>query len=1391
MPEISIEEMIGAGTGEVSIEDMLGEETSFEDMIGAPAAKVAPTTEFPTITKPEFAGLPEVSPFVGTGGEELGGIAGKMGIKLGVPDVDYGEIRQGLMETLKGYGHLATHPYEIIQGAVDFVASIPGFLTGVATAMQRMGKNTLDQIVLGQYFNLEELYDEASKGMEAGFQFFEPGKEALFGEAPETSHLVGATAMAPILVLSKVGQEVAEFEGFRDYPNIRGLSRFVGDVSGFLALGALYRGSRGELTKESERIVRKANDIKVREQLTEKITDEQIRKAQLRVLEVQKRQVELKAEILKQEIKKGVGVEKPLKDDLKVKGEKVKVAKVEIVPEAAYKVEPKPTEPGEITDVVREVEPITELDRQTGVPTPPEIEGESNPFFQSPEEAEGFRKLYEGRKSVMEDVELFTQKTINDVNLAYHAGDEATLGEARNTLSQLATRSDEFRGDFITGVDHSTWKENISDAAEWARGLRLKIERRPEGPKLYTGVPIDEMQKAIVDGAKRFKGYVDYAKGVKKFKPGTAAKVLNEEFKRTFIDRSGNIRLELLDKLGMEGYKVVQKMYLTKGANSLSANMIKQMRKEVYSGLSKNEKAILDKVVLAERMSDIGKYKTPKGFAFPEGLRPTESTAYLELFQQLEKLDPTRAEVIRGRAKAYFEWMKRPLKDMLDAELITQDEFNALSTHQYRRIKLVDIFDRRYQMKIGKRRRTVYDSGVESLAKGRVTDIYEPSSEIMALEVFNRAYGRILNNEANKALLDLARSDPNNPFVRYRKKGENIPSGWQRLFVYEGGERKAIHISPEMSKEWIVSNPEMSYRLGQFIRFTSGSPVLRTFATGINWGFALANLPRDVMHVFFAARIFDGSKWKSVYSNQLSIFLPQIGMDLARTFTDAATRGTRYQRYIEEGGGMEFLVHQGSILKRGRRLEGPIDKFQNFMGYFGETSEIMTRLAIRDRVIRRRAREQKISFEEARNNKDIRREATFAARDYMDFGQGGGVTKAFDNGMPYLNAAVQGTRGLWRTAVDNPALFSYKVTQIGAAVVLLYAAMRENAPKTTEALQGDVDMQNNLCIPLGDHSSFEDEKGQTRYMYFKIPLDPSQKFFKAFFEGAYDKSMGYEIDIERITNNLLEQSPVGVSNISPSLSGSLGYMQNKDYWLNEDIWRKTDKPFEWPASKEEYIPGRTPEFFKDVGEVTGLSPERMQYAVEELTTSGTVWSYLLGKGYDEMFKEVPKEKREQHLAMVLSEVPIVKRFFGVTNPYAKRAAGIERDVQDVAVDRWRERRELDRLTEGYLFEKSVKRDEVFKYIRSFREHRTRERLQDRFDFQYAVRNLPERSFWLRLQHLDPEVRARQYHDEMQKGPERRGQLVRERAIIGAAGGFFSDAFWEELNRIRRSEKVNE
>jgi len=915
-----------------------------------------------------------------------------------------------------------------------------------------------------------------------------------------------------------------------------------------------------------------------------------------------------------------------------------------------------------------------------------------------------------------------------------------------------------------------------------------EIKDLPNPITLYSGVDPTEGVKQIVNGAKALAAYTAKARGMKKWKPKEAAKMLRENAVKYFIDRSGNIRRDLLEELQDEGYNIVQALYLTKGSTSLASEYLVQMRKEVYEGLSKEDKKILDNIILASRILDIAKYKTPSQFAYPKGITPTECAAYYELFPYIEKISLGKAEKLLQRADAYFKWMKKPLEDMLEAELITQEEYDSLVSHNYRRLKLVEVLDKRYSAKVGGRKVTVYDSGIEALSHGRGTDVFEPSSEVMALEVFNRAYGRILNNAANRTLLDLARNNKDNPFVAVKESpSDHIPSGWQRIFVYTGGQRQALYLSPKMAGEWITNNREMSYVMSQFLRYASMSPVLRTFATGINWGFALANLPRDTMHIWYAARYFENGKWKSVYSPHLPVYQAQMTADIARVAKDAITKTGRYIDYIKEGGGMEFLVLQGRIMQRGRHIEGELDAVQDVLGYPGEVSEIITRLAVRDRVIMKRAKQLGISYEEAYKNKKITREATFVARDYMDFGQGGTITKALDNAIPYLNAGVQGTRGLLRAFKDNPLVSTYKLMQFAALVTGLYIANQKRCPETMKALKGNINMQNNLIIPIGDEFGFYDKTGQKRYPFVKIPLDPGQRFFKIFFEASYDKLTGKEVDVKGVVNSFKQISPIDTSMLPPSVSATLGYIQNRDFWANENIWKRS-KPIEWPRSNVEVVPGVTPQAMIDIGNLTGLSPERLRYSLEELVTSGSQWSWLAGQGYDLMFKDTSQDVKSLYVANMwekLADYPIVNRFVGLTNPVTQYIQNIERHEEDAAIEKLKLDTGLKMKVDAYLYE-GGKRSDVLNYIKeNAKDYATFERLRDNFEFQEKIKNLENRSFWILMKNVpDTEARAKIFVDRYWPATEKEKEAIRkEMAIVELAGGIISDPFKEAVGRL--------
>jgi hypothetical protein len=993
---------------------------------------------------------------------------------------------------------------------------------------------------------------------------------------------------------------------------------------------------------------------------------------------------------------------------------------------------------------------------------------------------------------------------------------EARLASARMKMTpeqRKATPPWETLDNMLSAEGHSTE----------ARG------RVSAGHKLYSGIPLDEASKAIIALGKSFAKGMRESRDLKNFNTEEAIKLARQKFTASFVESHGNARRELIAKQNdfkswyldkepsISGYEIMSDMYMTRGGHPKAYRMLEQLRDEVDSGLDKDLKFIKHGLIRASRILDIAKYKTSKQFTFPENASPRESSVYTNLFRSeaingIRDLTPEEAHTlyhvnadgtIGGRVGAYFEWIKKAVRDAHEEGLITEQEMKDLTSHNYSKTKLVDIFDKENKIKVGGKKLTVYDSGIERLAKGKKTDIYELDSNILALETFNTLYSRIYKNRANRDLYDLALEDKENPFSRVKEKGVKIPENFRHYFtnVFIDGEKKTVFLSDAIGPEWLTSNSQTTYKYAQFMRYGSASPIVKLFATGISQSFALRNLPRDAFHAWFTSRIIRPEesavfgRYQSVYSPTLPVAAYQLGKHYSKVFKDTILRKGVVDDYINDGGGMELLTPQGKVLFHGKHLEPATEAFYKYAGYLGTTSELLSRVAIRDRVIENRANEKGITVEEASKDKKIRKEATFAARDFMDFVQGGDIIKALDNAYPYLNARIVAMRGFLRALKDQPVVSAYKLTQFALLVGGLYIGNQLLHPNTMKELEGDKRIQGNLVFPLGDIFGFKDHMGETRYPFLVMPIDQNMTFFKTLFEGGIDLMTGKEVDVDGIIHSLKSYSPVEITSLPPSVSGVLGYAMNKDFWLGKDIVPRDEGPFKYELPKmitggkggsENEWDKDTPQALVDVGKVTGLSPKRLKYLMGQLITNDNMYAQLLGRVYQESFGELPQRDREFILAESLSKVPVIKAFFKVTNPYSKFASPVEQATDKAVLDRFIENRGLDIRVDAYLYDGTVKRSEINDYMRSFKDIDTYNRLNDVFKFSEKIRELPNHAFWISLKHIpDVDAKARLYVQRLDAAnAEERAQLMREVAIVSSAGGIISDEFRKSVIKIR-------
>jgi hypothetical protein len=156
-----------------------------------------------------------------------------------------------------------------------------------------------------------------------------------------------------------------------------------------------------------------------------------------------------------------------------------------------------------------------------------------------------------------------------------------------------------------------------------------------------------------------------------------------------------------------------------------------------------------------------------------------------------------------------------------------------------------------------------------------------------------------------------------------------------------------------------------------------------------------------------------------------------------------------------------------------------------------------------------------------------------------------------------------------------------------------------------------------------------------------------------------------------------------------------------------------------------------------------------------------MWAHLVGQGYEKAFSDLPKDSKDKHLAQVLAGLPIVRRFFGITNPYSKHAAKIDKAEEDATIKRFAENRGMDTLVEGHLYDNNVSMKEVTDYAASFKDRETFDRLMDRYKFEVKIKDLPEKSFWRRMKGLPTEPKAKVFVDRLNKADdEEKKQMVK-------------------------------
>jgi hypothetical protein len=853
-------------------------------------------------------------------------------------------------------------------------------------------------------------------------------------------------------------------------------------------------------------------------------------------------------------------------------------------------------------------------------------------------------------------------------------------------------------------------------------------------------------------------------------------------FNKAFFNQSP-VREEILKSGTPEAQLAVDRHVLQTGSTQKAANVMSFIWNKTFKGLPAKEAKMLNAIIQNRRNVEI-KENNPD-FQFEAGLTVKDFAG------NTRKIPGDKLLKLYPKAKAMWGHFRGLLEALNQEGLITDSQLKGLGSKGefYSPRKLIETIDGPDILLTHKGKTTsIPDSGLPKLSKEGslkriVTDVQRLNEEATV-----RTYHRIFKHRAWKALYDFAVTNTNDivrpakvvktipaeyevvskvtgnkltdqtfetktqaqTFIKGQEEKfeinqtkeeklvfEDTPRGMTRLTTVKDGKPVAMFMPEEQAAEWTLSTPGMDGIIAKSLQIISGTIVLKPMATGLNLGFAVAQIPLDFLTQFTSA--------ESQYSSFAPLASLQLGAELKKTWEQALFReGELYDTAIDEGIGFGSLTTQSRITKNVpgslraiTKLATPLRWLENTIGGIVEASEMMTRLALVDRGLK---------------NKMSKTRAAANAKMYLNFFDGGWLTKAINNFAAYFNVPFQVARTAGRAFKKQPVITSWKLLQLGGLSMMLKwlwtytVGDEENNEKPYDEMN-QFDKDNFFTFPL---LSTRDERGFKRWAYFKIKKPGHVVMISKIFEALSDKAEGRTVDfpgIQKAFKSFLPLFPDDAT--APIFDAYLGYVSNWDFWRGQPISRQFGK-----VDPKAEFDETTPKVFVRIGEAAGLSPERFRYALNQYFTSGNEWTSLTAVGASRIFgqAEEASEPIQDELFKRIkkwSKWPIIKKFIGVTNPRFR----IEKEQRDLKIEEGTRKREqkmeLDNKIREFLFD--GKKGDSVAAVKSFRmiddyiatqPFEDQNRLKKREGTLLKKEGVVDPGFWERLSFNQPNVKNR-------------------------------------------------
>jgi len=460
------------------------------------------------------------------------------------------------------------------------------------------------------------------------------------------------------------------------------------------------------------------------------------------------------------------------------------------------------------------------------------------------------------------------------------------------------------------------------------------------------------------------------------------------------------------------------------------------------------------------------------------------------------------------------------------------------------------------------------------------------------------------------------------------------------------------------------------------------------------------------------------------------------------------------------------------------KLTAPVRGVFEGLRWLGETSEAITRLALRERAMQN-------FMKQGMSQSEAQIKATVAARRYMDFGQGGRTAKALDNLMPYFNAGIQGHRAWLRGAKNDPLGFTAKIAQVGGASAALTTYNVVNNPDAWDSIPDRIKTSN--WIFTTPYYSVDDY-GIRKYKYYKLPKPPGISAAFSVFEAAAESGLGRDVPYEQILMGI--DDFMGLGSVPPLAGAMLAIVGNVDSYTWESIYKGARD-----VEPEAEITKTTPEWAIRAGEITGMSPERLRTAKSKFFTYRNGWYDASAATIDGLYSIMTDQEINETTAKVVTPVgaPGLRRFVGETSGEVSREK-VGDAMREYNTRRKRQNVEMDKIfdkTKDLGGPRKVPKEvlsEVKDFIKSQPES-DQEALRTRFENLWMHRDIPRHFVNINyMTQSSPEVKAKAIFDEWYRADaEGRKQIE---SYIRRIKGMQTPRFNKAFSMYKRQAKPN-